>query len=451
VYAGGLVKRAALCVAALVVAAMTVFCSGPVETGGPVVLTYTYVTGDPTPSILEALGRRRELEGIEARALTVPSEVIPEVLLREPYVLSLSTGSSAIDAYLLDAPWVKSYSATGWLAPLSGAGDDSEEIDLSPFRAELLEVTSTRNEKGERVVLALPFHTKGNILFYRKDLLERAGFDPPQTWAELFSQCESILAEYGAGGDDPDERLRWGLLFHGKLFINDFYPIMWGFGGGIYDKDGSLAVDSPENVRALAMIGKMLGGIAPAAGEMQRLGLFDDYSAPDRLFASGAAVFMINWNTRLRDLESGLPGQTISVDQVGVAPIPGEEEGQSYSNIGSFCWGINYFSRHREEARRFIAAITSYEAQRWAALNRGELPSRWDVLDDPEVARRAPALLQMAKVFERVKLRARPFQREINDILDAALTATIRDGYDPLQALEYAQSEIEREINRRER
>jgi multiple sugar transport system substrate-binding protein len=413
-----------------------------------VVLTYTYISGDPTPSILEALAPVKGLEGIETRALNVPSELIPEVLLREPYVLSLSTGSSAIDAYLLDAPWVKSYSATGWLAPLSG-GAEGGDIDLSPFRTELLDVTSIRNEKGERVVLALPFHTKGNILFYRKDLLERAGFEPPRTWAELFSQCENILAEFGGKGEGRDEKLRWGMLFHGKLFINDFYPIMWGFGGGVYNEAGGLAVDSPENVRALAMIGKMLGGIAPSPADMQRLGLFDDYSAPDRLFASGAAIFMINWNTRLRDLENGLPGQTITLEQVGVAPIPGEEEGQSYSNIGSFCWGINYFSRHREAARRFISFITSYEAQRWAALNRGELPSRWDVLDDPEVSRLAPSLLQVARVFEQVKLRARPFQREINDILDAALLATIKDGYDPLQALEYAKREIENELSRR--
>lgn len=391
------------------------------------------------------------LKGIEIRALTVPSEVIPEVLLREPYVLSLSTGSSAIDVYLLDAPWVKSYSATGWLAPISGGQKEGggEDIDLSPFRSELLEVTSIRNNNGDRVVLALPFQTKGNILFYRKDLLQAAGFEPPQTWAELFSQCESILAEKGEGNENWDEHLRFGFLFHGKLFINDFYPIMWGFGGGIFDECGELAVDSAENVRALAMIGKMLGGISPPPGEMRRLGLFDDYSAPDRLFASGAAIFMINWNTRLRDLESGLPGQTISIDQVGVAPIPGEEAGLSYSNIGSFCWGINYYSRHRDAARRFIEAITSYEAQRWAALNRGELPSRWDVLSDPEVQRRAPSMLEVAKVFEQVRLRARPFQREINDILDFALMETIKGGLDPLQALEYARREIEKELSLR--
>jgi len=381
---------------------------------------YTFVTGDPTPEILKALGASRELEGIEAKALAVPQEV----LMREPYVLSLSTGSTAIDAYLLDAPWVKSYSATNWLAPIAGGetGEAENEFDLSPFRKELLDVT-TYTQNGRRLVLAVPFHTKGNLLFYRKDLLEAAGFEPPRNWTELFSQCESILATKGESSENWDEKLRWGFIFHSSLFINDFYPIMWGFGGGIFDDSEALAVNRAENVRALALIKQMLGRISPTPEEMAEVGLFDDYHAPENLFAGGAAIFMINWNTRWRDLENGLPGQVIDISQVGVAPIPAEDGSRGFSNIGSFCWGINYYSRHREAARRFIKVVTSYEAQRWAALNRGELP-----------------------VFERVRLRARPYQREINEILDAALLAAIRGEFDSLQALNYAQQEIKREL-----
>ena len=377
------------------------------------------------------------------KPLTVP----PEVLLREPFVLSLSTGSPAIDAYLLDAPWVKSYSGASWLAPISGGEAEDFEIDLSAFRDELLEVTSVK-VGDERVVLALPPHTKGNILFYRRDLLEAAGFEPPQTWAELFSQSEAIIARQRAAARRREPELRWGFLFHGKLFINDFYPIMWGFGGGIFDEDGELIINSPENVRALATIKTMLGHVSPSTAEMEALELFDNYQAPDLLFAAGRAVFMINWNTRWRDLENGLPGQTIDISQVGVAPIPVEDAGPHYSNIGSFCWGINYYSSHREAAARFIRAVTSYEAQRWAALNRGELPSRMDVLEDPEVKEKAPSIITLAHVFEQVQLRARPYQREINDILDAALMAAIRNGYDPLQALDYAQEEIGSELAR---
>lgn len=397
-------------------------------------LTYTFIEGNLTPQLMEALNLNNQLQGIAIRPLTVPNEVLD----REPFVLSLSTGSSAIDVYLLDAPWVKSYSATQWLTPISGGKYD---FDLSDYRPELLEVTSIVS-KGERRVLAVPFETKGNILFYRKDLLDEAGFKPPGNWVELELQCDRILAE--RGGED----LSWGLLFHGWMFINDFYPIMWSFGGGIFEEDGSLRIDREENVNALAMVKRLLGKISPSFDEMVKYGLFEDRNAVERLFAQGKAVFMINWNTRWGDLERGLPGQTISMKQIGVAPIPGQGNGPGYSNIGSFCWGINFYSRHPGEARRFIELITSYEAQRWAALNHGILPARMDVLGDTEIARRAPSVLMIAKVFDKVVLRARPYQREINEELDNILKQVFQMDSDPRDALEYAQEKISNELAR---
>lgn len=406
-------------------------CPGGNENSGKITLTYTLVQGDTTPQAMRALNLSERMPDVVLQPLTVPGEV----LSREPYVLSLSTGSSAIDAYLLDAPWVKSYSATGWLAPLSG-GD--AELDLSSFRQELIEMNSLGGGgpgRGRRV-LAIPFETKGNILFYRKDLLEAFGYQPPATWRQLITQCQRILEE------SADENLRWGFLFHGVFFINDFYPIMWGFGGGIFDESGKLVIDCPENVRALAMIKTLQGVVCPAPGELYDAGLLSDYNSVEKLFAAGDAVFMINWNIRWGDLEKGLPGQVIGMDQVGVAPIPSEDGNLSYSNIGSFGWGINYFSSHREQARRFILLITSFEAQRWRALHNGVVPARWDVLSDPEVAARAPSVLRIARVFEKVQLRARPYQREINERLNDVLIDTILNDLDPLEVLSDAQEFI---------
>ena len=426
-------RVAATCMATALACAIAA-CPGTRADRQGASLTYTYIQGSVTPEIVTSMHLGSELPGVSIRPLAVPAEV----LFREPYVLSLSTGSSAIDAYLLDAPWVKSYSATRWLAPIEGA---DTEFELSNFRAELLDVTST-GAGEERQVLAIPFDTKGNILFYRKDLLESAGFGPPKTWAELFTQCLNIL------DSSEDENLEFGILFHGIAFINDFYPIMWSFGGGIFDDDGNLIVNCPENVRALAMIKKMLGIISPNFDDMNYYGFFDDYSAVDILFAQGRAVFMINWNTRWQDLISGFPGQVIGIDQVGVAPIPSESDGPGYSNIGSFCWGINYYSRNRAEARKFIKLITSYESQRWAALNKGILPARLDVLEDPEIAERDPSVLRIAEVFNKVRLRARPYQREINEILDQFLVDAFQLDFDPYKTLTDAQEEISRELAR---
>lgn len=417
---------------ALVILFVATSCTNSPTDDRQIVITYTEVQGDQTSFILEALNPMEILSQIEIRPMPVPTDL----LNIEPYVLSLSTASAAIDAYLLDTPWVKRYSETNWLAPIN---QGTREFDLSGFRRELIDVTSI-GEGENRKVLAVPFETKGNLLFYRKDLLDDFGFEAPETWDQLFSQCLQILNTMGAKGP------RFGFLFHGELIVNDFYPIIWGFNGGVFDENGKVTVNRPENVRALAMVKRMLGTISPTAREMIDLGILDDYKAIDRLFAAGDAIFMINWNIRWGDLERGVDGQTISVDQVGVAPIPSEEGNPHYSNIGSFGWGINYFSHNPDEAMLLIEALTSYEAQRWRAINNGIIPARMDVLDDPELQSTSPAVLKIARVFEKLVLRARPFQREINNILDSALIQALIDDLDPLEKLTAAQRDIEAEL-----
>lgn len=426
------VKKILLAVSVAAVSLFLPACPGNNVSSGTNELTYTEIQGDQTSEIISTLGLVDKLQGIELHPMPVPTAELDF----EPFVLGLSTGSPAIDVYLLDAPWVKRYSSTNWLRPINA---NSSGLDISAFRSELIDVTSV-GSGPERKILALPFETKGNLLFYRKDLLAANGLEPPQTWDELFAQCQLILDTTGEEGPE------YGFVFHGKFFINDFYPIIWGFGGGVIDETGNLTIDKAENVRALAMVKRMMGNISPSAAEMDEEDLFYDYKAVDRIFAEGDAVFMINWNIRWGDLKTGIDGQVISIDQVGVAPIPSYQGQEHFSNIGSFGWAINYSSSNPREAQRFIQLVTSFEAQRWRAVNSGIIPSRLDVLDDPIVREQAPDVLNLARVFEKIKLKARPFQSEINDILDGALIAVLRENLDPLEVLTAVQNEIRTEL-----
>lgn len=156
---------------------------------------------------------------------------------------------------------------------------------------------------------------------------------------------------------------------------------------------------------------------------------------------------MINWNNRWRDLENGIEGQKIGIDQICVAPLPRDSENPHYSNIGSFCWGINLSSKNPEEAQKLIHLITSFESQKWRAINHGVIPSRLDVLEDIEVGDKAPAVIRLAGVFEKVQLRSRPFQKEINSELDAILISTLYENRNPEQALNRAQEQITEKLS----
>jgi multiple sugar transport system substrate-binding protein len=366
-----------------------------------------------------------------------PLPVYTEVLSFEPYVLSLSTGSTALDAYLLDAPWVKRYSATNWLAPLTDLQDESV---LEKIRPELLEVMSRYDSNG-LVPLAVPFETKGNVLFYRSDLLKKYKFAPPETWGDLMLITREILE----AENNPD---LFGFLYHGQYLANDFYPIMWSHGGSIFNDSQELVLSQPANVRSLALLKLMSGSISPSPEDMLRLNITSDYRSIDFLFAEGKAVFMINWNSRWNDFDHGIEGQRLKMSQIGVAPLPREGDNPHYSNIGSFGWGVNYFSPNQRKSKQLIRFITSYESQVWRAINAGIVPARTDVMQDPELQRLAPDVVKMAEVFNRVTLKARPFQREINAILDDMLLQAILQDLDPLETLQEAEKLARESLDR---
>ena len=89
--------------------------------------------------------------------------------------------------------------------------------------------------------------------------------------------------------------------------MNDFYPIFWGFGGRVQDENGTMIFLQADMLAiaeaALGEIVGMQGSLAPSPGALK------NFEAPTSLrqaFLRGEALFMINWNTRLYDLQAML-------------------------------------------------------------------------------------------------------------------------------------------------
>ena len=137
----------------------------------------------------------------------------------------LSTESKIPTVLLLDAPWVQRYGVAGWLYELERT-EVFNQSELVPAVAEAFSVSLTRitGQKGKELV-AVPTYIKGNILFYRRDILKRYNLTPPRTWDELKAICRKVLPQ--------EKSLQYGLLIHATNTLNDFYPILWGFGGRV--------------------------------------------------------------------------------------------------------------------------------------------------------------------------------------------------------------------------
>ncbi|MEJ2673560.1 MAG: extracellular solute-binding protein [Deltaproteobacteria bacterium] len=285
--------------------------------------TITYTFDAPTRDLIRLLAQKSHSSVYKNfdryfKGLLVPGSLLPY----EPFVLGLSTESKIPTVLLLDAPWVQRYGMAGWLYELERTGvfDRSE---LVPAVAQAFSVSLARvtGKKGKELV-AVPTYIKGNILFYRRDILNRYHLAPPRTWDELKVICGKVLPR--------EKSLQYGLLIHATYAVNDFYPIFWGFGGRVFDLDESkyilpLQPNHHAFVAALSKLVGMQGSIIPGPRELKK---FEASGALRQSFFKGQALFMINWNTRMKDLNdliakgTGPAGSLTDIDQVGVIPIP---------------------------------------------------------------------------------------------------------------------------------
>ena len=438
-------------------------CTSETEDNEPVRMTY--VIDRQVEDLVAELARRPDhLVPADFNAQYAGLTIPWQELEREPLVLALATKSPIPAILLLDAPWVKRYGRLGWLQDLTEEGMDmGAVVDQAP--PSILEAFSVaQSPSGPKAVMACPLFVKGNVLFYRKDLLREYGLNEqgPRTWDELIHMTRVVM---NGERSKPGNRLKYGLIFHINNVENDFYPILWGFGAEVFGSGQVLLRDhKSQAVKAMTLLTRFV----QTGDQGERLGFgvedFEPFKEPQALrqiFRRGEALFMINWNTRLGDLkallaESGAQpeGLTDLKAQVGWAPIPYDgAHDHRYVNIGSFGWGLNReaLSSHeaRQAASRFLQVISSVDLQYLAAVRYGQIPSRSDAIERLKSSGEAPDVVSMFEnVFglSDVSLKARPYRRDVNNIMAECTLMALQGQLTPEQAVDRAISELEKVV-----
>jgi multiple sugar transport system substrate-binding protein len=426
---------------------MLLGCGQAPEMPAPQTITYTFDA--PTRDLIRLLAAKSQNPAYKNFDRNFKGLQVPESLLAyEPFVLGLSTESKIPTVLLLDAPWVQRYGVAGWLYELERTGVFNRS-ELVPAVAEAFSVSLAKvtGEKGKELV-AVPTYIKGNILFYRQDILKRYHLTPPRTWNELKVICRKVLPQ--------EKSLQYGLLIHAANTINDFYPIFWGFGGRVMDLDENKFIlpqrlNHTAFVAALTELVGMQKSIIPGPGEFKK---FKGPSALRQAFYKGQALFMINWNTRMKDLHDliakgeGPPGRLTTIEQVGVAPIPAQAgEPHRYANIGSFGWAINRFSVTSpeviEQCKKFIQLVADEQFQLLAAQTMGQVPSLLSALKkvtNREVLR----VYQNTFAQPDMIIRPRPHSRLINNVLEKHLQEALNGRMTPEAAFAGALQDLKK-------
>jgi ABC-type glycerol-3-phosphate transport system substrate-binding protein len=259
----------------------------------------------------------------------------------------------SIDVFMADTPRVPALSSRGYLLDLDHLADRIASI-ATPTEQDVLKYQGTYR--------ALPLWTGTQMLFYNRDMLDKAGIAYPSdnpsdrmTWEAFLD-----LARAAQDGSDAD----FGFTFHQVDRYFQLQPLFEsrGFGPGLSGDDlMTPAVDSEGWIEVTSWYRDLFeSGLAPRGVAVDQM--------PD-LFINGQVPFIYGGLPLIRRF-AGAEGLNF-----GVAPVPYFEGGKEVTSTGSWAIGVSPYAANLEEALALAEFLTlDPEGSRLVSENTSAVP-----------------------------------------------------------------------------
>jgi multiple sugar transport system substrate-binding protein len=338
------------------------------------------------------------------------------------YTSSFLLGNSPYDLVFMDVNWAPKFAAAGWLMDLSDR--------ISPEQLSVFSEGDINGGRYQDKLYRIPLRSDAGMLYYREDLLARAGYQPPETFSDLIKISQALQKQGLA---------QWGYLWQGKQYEGlsaMFVEILKGYGAFWIDPDSlEVGLDRPEAIEAAKFLrGTIEAGISPPGTNTY------DEEITRIQFQNGQAVFLRNWPYVYSLAEGSKVDGKYAIKPMVSAP--GNESGACQGGWGL---GIATTSRHPDEAWKVIEFLSSEDIQRRFILSTGKVPSRRALFTDPVIVAKYPHYPELLKVLENPALRPPIAQyAQASDILQRYLNAALSGGMSPQQAMQNAANETRR-------
>jgi multiple sugar transport system substrate-binding protein len=297
--------------------------------------------------------------------LKVELTQLGEDQLSDQYNVKLNAGTDEIDVMMYrPLQEGKLFAKNKYLADITEKVSSNKEWDWSDFQAGPVGSTTYEDK-----VVGVPLITEQEVLYYRKDLLEKSGFSaPPKTLDELKAQAQKIAA------DNPG--IAGFVARTGKSpAVTQFSSFLYSFGGDFIDDSGKATINTPEAKQAYAFYGSMIREHGPK-------NVSTDMSWPEAMaiFTQGKAAFYTEADSLYKNATD--PAKSKVSDTVGFAPFPAGPAGSKPYNVPSWALGINDASKNQANSWKFIEWATSKD-QTLANQKAGVPGPRKSVWADP--------------------------------------------------------------------
>jgi trehalose/maltose transport system substrate-binding protein len=359
--------------------------------------------------------------GNSVQLVSVPTSASERLGL---YQQLLGAESGAIDVFMIDAIWPGILA--GYFIDLKAAAGDAIREHFPAV---------VQNDTVDGRLIAMPWFIDAGLLYYRKDLLQRYGEKPPQTWEELAATARRIQDAERRRGNPK----MWGYVWQGKsyegLTCNALEWIAsWG-GGTIVDAGGKVTIDNPAAIAALRMARGWVGTISPKGvlsyGEEEARGVFQ----------TGNAVFMRNWPYAWAAVNN--PDSPVR-DKVGTMPLPmgtppGGIEGRHVAALGGQQLAVSRFSRHRDAAIDLVMYLTGRNEQKRRAIVGSYNPTLMGLYRDPDILAANPFQGALYETFVNATPRPSTVTRgrynQVSSEFWNTVYTVIGEGDDPAESL----------------
>ncbi|MDW8319229.1 MAG: extracellular solute-binding protein [Anaerolineae bacterium] len=393
----------------------------PAATAKPVVITLAYnrflqMSFGPGPAPIEVIRAEvaKQYPHIDVRLNLMPDTVNG---MREALAVWIAAEDPTVDIYGMDTPWVAEFGTAGWAVPLNDLVPELEQN----FVASGLDVFSWNGQR-----LGVPFWSSLSGMFYRTDLLQEAGLQPPTTYDELVQAAQAVTARH------PElSGFVWaGVKDEGLVMV--FSEMLLGFGGRYFDDGGRCAMNSPQGVAALSfMADSIASGLSP-----REVPAWTSEEARTR-FAEGKAVFLRHNHDIAVWLDN--PERSAIAGKWAVMPNPAQPGGRRTGITGGFAFALNPYSDNREEAVQVLRVIASRPVQKGFAIAWGPVQYYRGLYEDPEVQAANPNADTVEPLLATAYPRP-PSTRytELSSVLQDEVHAAITGIKSPQQALDDA-------------
>ncbi len=346
---------------------------------------------------------------------------------RNQMIQNAQVKSDAYSVLNLDVIWTSEFAANRWVVELP-----QDEFDLDNFLKPAVDTALYRDK-----LYAVPVYSDGGMLYYRKDLLQKAGItDPPKTWDEMKTDCDKVKAlpeakSIGcyAGQFDKYE----GLTVNFSEAVNSA-------GGNVVDKSGKPDVNTDAAKEGLNFL---VDGFKD--GMMPKASITYKEEEGRRAFQDGQLLFHRQWPYQW-NLANATDGTSKVAGKFDVAPLPGKD-GPGVSTLGGHNFAISSFAKNKATALDFIKFFSSEENEKSNLLATSQAPTRSALYDDPELVDKFPYLPTLKASIEAAAPRPKVVKYgDVTAAIQEAAYSAITGDTPTDQALSDLQSKLEQLI-----